>query len=270
MSVLSQRGVRKLVALAAGVAAVGAALAQPPSPPTPDKAPPPAPTTTLDPVRAADPLGAMLADAKAAHGKLRDYVCTFTRQERVNGTIGPEQVAEMKVRVQPFAVHVRFARPEAIAGLELSYGVRRDGKVRVRPAGADGVKGFVTVAAEDPRATGGGRHPATELGIGKVIDRLAASAAREKAIGNPVEVYASDYQFAGRVVTRYEVFNRRPHAHRYAYLCVVYVDKETKLPVRFEAYDTPKPGTTAGDLLEAYSYTDVRVNVGLGDSAFDY
>jgi hypothetical protein len=127
----------------------------------------------------------------------------------------------------------------------------------------------VTVAADDPKPTGG-RHPVTELGIGRVIDVLATSAAREKALGNPVEVHTGDYQFAGRVVTRYEVFTRRPHAHRYAHLCVVYVDRETKLPVRFEAYDAPKPGATAGGLLEAYSYTDVRLNVGLGDSAFDY
>ena len=50
---------------------------------------------------------------------------------------------------------------------------------------------------------------------------------------------------------------------------LVYVDKETKLPVRFEAYDAPKPGTTTGELLEAYSYTDVKFNVGLGESAFE-
>jgi hypothetical protein len=39
--------------------------------------------------------------------------------------------------------------------------------------------------------------------------------------------------------------------------------------VRFEAYDSPKPGMIVGDLLEAYSYTDVKFNVGLGESAFE-
>jgi hypothetical protein len=51
---------------------------------------------------------------------------------------------------------------------------------------------------------------------------------------------------------------------------LVYVDKETKLPVRFEAFDQPKSGGTVGELFEAYSYSDLKMNVGLGESAFDY
>ena len=51
---------------------------------------------------------------------------------------------------------------------------------------------------------------------------------------------------------------------------LVYVDKETKLPVRFEAYDQPKSGAAAGDLLEAYSFSDLKLNAGLGENTFDY
>ena len=51
---------------------------------------------------------------------------------------------------------------------------------------------------------------------------------------------------------------------------VVYVDKETKLPVRFEAYDDPKPGATTGELLEAYSFTDLKFNTGIGENVFEY
>ena len=70
-------------------------------------------------------------------------------------------------------------------------------------------------------------------------------------------------------MTRYEIFTRRPHAHRYAYKMLVFVDKETKLPVRFEAYDQPKSGSTISELLEAYSYTNVKLNVGLGEATFE-
>lgn len=255
--------------VAAGLA--GFSAAQPPGKAnTPGKATSP---DTPDPVRAADPLGAMLADGKASYAKLRDYGCTFTRQERVNGALSAEQVGEMKVRVQPYSVYVRFARPEAVAGLEMCHvaGKRADDKMRYRPAGVKGVNGFVSISTDDPKLRSETRHPANELGVGRVLEQLTTIANREKGLNNPVEVFTSDYKFAGKDVTRYEIFTRRPHAHRYAYQMVVYVDKETKLPLRFEAYDQPKAGaTTGGDLLEAYSYTDVRTNVGLGDNAFDY
>ena len=80
---------------------------------------------------------------------------------------------------------------------------------------------------------------------------MAAAAAREKTLNNPVEVYASDFQFAGRNVVRYEVLTRRPHAFRYAHRMLIYVDKETKLPLRYEAYDQPKSGAANGDLFAA-------------------
>ena len=253
--------------LAAGAAAFGFTAAQPPAPPA-TKAPPG--STQADTAKPADSLSAMLATAKAAYGNYRDYSCVFTRQERIKDVLGPEQVAEMKVRTRPFSVGVRFAKPDAVAGMaELYVSGTRTGKMKYRPAGAKGINGFQMVAPDDPKILAENRHPVTEIGIGATIDLLMSIISREKALGNGLEAYATDFQFAGKTVTRYEVFARRAHAHRYAYRMLVYVDKETKLPARFEAYDSPKPGMTVGDLLEAYSYTDVKFNVGLGDSAFE-
>lgn len=248
-------------------AAIGIIAAQPP------KAPPAAtkePGALPEPVKASDSLGAMLAEAKAAYGKYRDYSCVYTRQERVGGVLGAEQVAEMKVRAKPFSVAIRFAKPDAVAGMEEIYvHGSRTGKMKYRAAGAKGINGFQLVSLDDPKVLAETRHPITEVGIGATIELLTTVAAREKALGHGVEVFTSDFKFAGKDVTRYEVLARRAHAHRYAYRMLVYVDKDTKLPVRFEAYDAPKPGATTGDLLEAYSYTDVKFNVGLGDSAFE-
>jgi hypothetical protein len=263
---------RKLVCGWVVAAAAGVAVAQPPVPKSADPVPKKdaTPAAAPDAIRAADPLGAMLADAKSAYSRVRDYACTFTRQERVNGALSAEQVGEMKVRVQPASVHIRFARPEGVAGLEICYVANRiDGKLRWRPAGAKGQSGFQTLPPNDPKVTADFHRPASELGVGPILELLSTTAAREKALNNPVEVFTADYQFAGHNVTKYDVFTRRPHAHRYAYLAVVYVDKETKLPVRLEAYDAPKSGQTTGELFEAFSYTDIKFNVGLGDSAFD-
>jgi hypothetical protein len=229
-----------------------------------------APTASTTPTPAkADPLATMLSEAKAAYAKMRDYTGTFTRQERINGVLGPEQVAEMKMRVQPVGVAVRFARPDSAAGMEVLYSAAaRDGKVRYRPAGIAGRKGFQKLDVDDSQFLAANRHPVPEWGIGGILDRVANAVAREKTLNNPVEVYTAEYQFAGRAVTRYEILTRRPHAFRSAARMIVYVDNQTRLPVRFEAYDDPKPGNPTGDLLEAYSYTDLKWNTGLGESTF--
>ena len=252
----------------AGILAGGAVIAQPPKaePAKADnKAAPDAPKT------GGESLAAMLGDARTALGKTRDYSCTFTRQEMVKGTLSAEQVAEMKVRSNPAAVYVRFARPDAVAGTEVAYSAaRKNLKMRYRPAGVAGAKGFQTLDTDDTKFLAANRHPVTEWTMAAVLDRVSAAAAREKTLNNPVEVYTGDFQFAGRNVVRYEVLTRRPHAFRYAHRMLVYVDKETKLPVRYEAYDQPKSGAAVGDLFEAYSFSDVKLNVGLGENSFDY
>jgi hypothetical protein len=254
--------------LVTAIVLMSVALAQPPKSDSPAKL---VTAAAAEPTKPADALGTMLGDARAAHAKLRDYTSTYTRQERINGILSAEQVGEMKVRLNPTGVYVRFARPEAIAGMEVAFsGAKKDGKVRYRPAGIAGRKGFQILATDDQKFLADNRHPVTEWGMGPIIELITTTTAREKTLNNPVEVYTADYQFANRNVTKYEIQTRRPHAFRYAAKMLVYVDKETKLPVRFEAYDDPKPGTTVGELIEAYSFTDLKFNNGLGENSFDY
>lgn len=251
----------------AGLVAVGAVVAQPPKGELPKTEAPKAP----EGAKAGDALAAMLADARGALAKARDYTCTFTRQEAVKGVLSAEQVGEMKVRLSPGGVYVRFARPDAVAGMEVAHtAARRTGKMQYRPAGVGGAKGFRTVDLDDSKFMSENRHPVTDWTMSAIVDRIAAAVAREKTLNNPVEVYTGDFQFAGRNVTRYEILTRRPHAFRYAHRTLVYIDKETKLPLRYEAYDQPKSGAAAGDLFEAYSFSDVKLNVGLGQNAFEF
>ena len=50
---------------------------------------------------------------------------------------------------------------------------------------------------------------------------------------------------------------------------MLYIDNDTKLPVRAENYDWPRQGgPPEGELLEMFSYIDLRFNVGLTDQEF--
>jgi hypothetical protein len=249
------------------------------------------PSTTDRPVRVLDaaPLGAdtgirsagktvdhvaafeaALLDARTALARARDYSCHFVKQERVHGKLLSEQTAELHARANPYSVAVKVIAPASSAGAEAAYVAGKNaGKVRMKPAGAYGIQAWVSLDPADPRIASESRHSVAEVGIAAVIDRLEKIVAIEHRLRNPLGVLSSDYTFAGRPVTRYEVVAGRPHALRYAHTVVVYVDKETRLPVRFEAYDQPAGVRPAGELLECYSFVNVKLNSGVGAEVFE-
>ena len=214
----------------------------------------------------------MIADAKAAYAKTRDYSGHIVRQERVNGTLLAEQSGEIHVRTEPFSIGVKMLLPKAASGWEASFVTglgAKDDRFRFRPAGIAGADGMKGMKATDPKALEGQRHPLTDTGIGAILTRTEKIVEVEKKAKNPVQIVAAEYTFQKRPTVRYEIFCERPHPLRYAPRVVLYVDKETKLPVRFESYDAPKLGDATGDLLECVSFVNLKFNGGLGDSAFD-
>ncbi len=211
----------------------------------------------------------MAAEARAAHSMTRDYIGFLVRQERVAGKLLAEQTAEVRVRVAPRCVNVKVVKPLALSGEETSYMPGKARTVRFKPAGIEGVRGFQTLPADHPKVLAHTRHPAGEVGLLAMLDRVERIVAVEAKVGTPAAITAAEFTFAGRPVTRFEVYADRQHPARYAPKCVLYVDKETKLPVRFEAYDAPKPGEAAGELIEVQSYVGLKFNQGLGDAAFE-
>jgi hypothetical protein len=134
-----------------------------------------------------------------------------------------------------------------------------------------GAVGFVTLDLKDPRAMQTNRHTLSEAGIGNLIERIAQNHELERRL-NQAEVRVAEYTFNRRPCVRLEATHPAGATGPfYCYRCVTYFDTETKLPVRFEAYDPPKPGgDPGGELLECYSYVDLRFNLNLSDAAFNH
>ena len=49
----------------------------------------------------------------------------------------------------------------------------------------------------------------------------------------------------------------------------LYINGELGLPTRFEAYDWPQHPGASPELVEEYTYRDLRTDVGLRDEDFD-
>lgn len=242
----------------------------------PARTPPPVQPAPVVPVAATeaplDPPLRLLAEARQVYQNVQDYTCLFVKRERVRGVMQPENVMTMRVRARPFSVYLSWQAPRNLQGQEACYVAgKNNGQMRVHSTGLLGVAGFVSIDPNDPRALQTSRHTITEAGIGHLIERYTERWEVEKKLGR-TQVHMGDYEFNRRRCVRVEVLH--PHSKPgefYSYRGAIYFDKETHLPIRSEAYDWPRQGGAPdGDLLECFSYVDLKINVRLPANAFDY
>jgi hypothetical protein len=231
------------------------------------------PQGTSPPPAPPDAASQLIAEARASFGRVHDYMGTLVKQERVGGQLQPEQFINLRVRQQPFSVYLKWQSPKQFDGQEVSYVAgKNNNKMRAKAAGLAGAVGFLSMEPTDPRAMKQSRHAMTESGIGHLIDTIARGNEIERRLPtSQVQSRFAEYAFQQRPCTRMETVHLVNNGQFYCYRSVVYFDKGLKLPVRFEAYDWPVQGGVAdGELLECYSYIDLKFNVGLTDAAFGF
>jgi hypothetical protein len=214
----------------------------------------------------------LVARARQSFESVHDYSCTLVKREFVNGQLLPENVMAMKVRNQPFSVHFRWLKPKALEGQEACYVTgKNNGLMRVKPPGLLGAMGFINIDIRDPRVRQQSRHTITEAGIGNLIERFAERLESERH-SSRTRVRLAEFEFNGRKCIRVETSH--PHSKPgefYAYRYLVYFDKEIHLPIRSEAYDWPKEGGQPdGELLECFSFTELKLNPGLPEETFNH
>ncbi|MCS7047438.1 MAG: DUF1571 domain-containing protein [Gemmataceae bacterium] len=235
------------------------------NPPAPGAAAAPQPVSPLD-----QPI-AWLQEAKRNYGAVQDYTCTMISRENIRGRLKDENVVQMKFRVTPFSVYLRWLSPPEVRNQEVVYvHGRNNNQMRVHAKGLiKGAVGFVSIDVNDPRVLEHSRHTILEAGIGNLIDQTLAHFLLERQI-NRTEVRIAEYDYDKRRCLRIENTRSERHPRFYAYRSVIYLDKESKLPIRNENYDWPRPGGPAGgELLESFSYVNLQFNVGLTDRDFN-
>jgi hypothetical protein len=206
-------------------------------------------------------------EAAAAFEKVNDYTCTLLKQERIHGKLLPEQTAQMFVSEKPlFSVLLKFTAPQHLHGQEVCYVAgKNNGQMRVKGSGLKGAVGFVSVNVNDARVMAQSRHTINEGGLGNLIHNLGKTLADEPQAFAGVEM--ANVEWKERKCVRYEIRHTDKGKSPFA-RTVVYIDEELKLPVRVENYDAPRDGETVGELMESYSFVNLKLNVGLGAETF--
>jgi hypothetical protein len=201
---------------------------------------------------------------------IKDYTCLFVARENVKGRMNEDQFMTLKFRQEPFSVAMKWLGPPRLAGQEVTFvHGKNQNKLRVQSKGILGVAGFVSVDVNDPRVKEQSRHTIREAGIGNLIDSTVRSWDFDRQTGK-AQTRIVEAEFDKRPCYRVETIRGERTPQTYSYRSVIYLEKNSKYPLRNENYSWPvQGGDPAGDLMEVFSYTNLQFNVGLTDRDFD-
>ena len=210
-------------------------------------------------------------------GNIKDYTATMVKRECVNGRVGEQEFMKIKVRNRksgpnqenvPFSVYMKFLKPTA--GREVLYVENRNnGNLLVHEPGLlTGMKTF-ELPPDGALAMRGNRHPIYEAGIENLVKKLIEKAERDRQLGDCNVEYREGAKINGRDCLMIEVTHPvRKDVYEF-HKAQVFIDEELQIPVRFASYDWPKAPGQEPLLIEEYTYTKVKLNVGLTNLDFD-
>ncbi|MEO8497656.1 MAG: DUF1571 domain-containing protein [Planctomycetota bacterium] len=213
--------------------------------------------------------------------QVKDFSCILTKRERINGRLHEYEYLRTNVRREqkigdqtiPFAVFAEFLAPKKLKGRKVLYVEgRNDNKMLVRNGGARFGHVIVNIAPTSDAVLRESRYPVTELGLANVVSRLMDQA-RHDIIADPDAkntkvVFYRDAEIDERVCTHIQVTHPvEDHIFDF-YQANIYVDDKLNVPLRVESYTWPKKEGEPPLLMEEYTYTRLKLNVGLTDRDF--
>ncbi len=200
---------------------------------------------------------------------VKDYTCTFVSRENLKGRMNEDQFIQLKYRQQPFSVSMKWLGPARLAGQEVAFAQgKNNNKLKVQSKGILGVAGFVAVDTDDARVREHSRHTIYETGLSNLIDSTIKSWDLDKTTGKAT-TKISEFDFDNRRCYRVETTRGERTPQTYCYRSVIFLEKNSKYPLRNENYGWPTKANPDGELMEAFSYTNLQFNVGLADREFE-
>ena len=224
--------------------------------------------------QAEHPLVPALQIAYAAMNNIRanikDYSCTMVKRERIGGKLNDQEFMYLQVRHEPFSVYMYFLGPEKLKGQEALYVAgKNNGNLLGHGVGIRKIAGTVPLQPNGAMAMQGQRYPITEIGMLNLTKRLIEVAEKDKQFGECEVKFYKNAKINGRSVTCIQVVHPVPRKNFLFNMARVYVDDELNVPVRYESYDWPAVAGGKPELLEEYTYTDIKINNNYTDADFD-
>ncbi|MEM9184959.1 MAG: DUF1571 domain-containing protein [Planctomycetota bacterium] len=254
-------GIPVLVSPAAGNELLGAKSVEPPAP---------------------HPLAPVLKMAEEGYDRIgrevKDYTCRIIRRERHDGKLRGYEFLSAKIRHEqkneagttPFSVYLHFDKPRKVAGREVLFLEGRNaGRLLVRRGGTRLAYVTTFLKPTSELAMQESRYPVTDIGIQRLIGRLAEVARADMRHGECNVQFFEGAKIGDRECTRILVEHPVRRKHFLYHRAIVFIDKQRQIPLAYASYTWPEQPGGKPVLMEEYIYADVELNVGLTDDDFD-
>ncbi len=202
---------------------------------------------------------------------VRDYSATLVKRERVSGKLNDYEYLFVKIRQKPFSVYMYFLGPANLKGREVIYvDGQNNGNLWAHTTGVqDTLVGTLSLKPDGMIAMQGQRYPLTEIGLVNLTHRLIEVGQKDANYGECEVKFFPGAKINNRLCTCIQATHPVPRRNFLYHLARIFVDDELNIPIRYESYDWPKERGAAPDLLEEYTYLNLKVNQGFSDSDFD-
>ncbi|MCH2114323.1 MAG: DUF1571 domain-containing protein [Pirellulales bacterium] len=201
--------------------------------------------------------------------EVQDYSAMLIKQERIDGNLGEQEAAYIKVRNQPnFGVYMFFLKPHK--SQECLYSEATDNVATLYARGA-GMAKRLGVMELDPHgrlAMRGQKYPITKLGLRNLITELIDVAENDVNFGE-CEVRTAQSKINGRKTTLITVVHPQKRDNFRFHKAELFLDNQLRFPIRYAAYLWPEIPGEQPPLEEAYTYLDLKINNGYNDFDFD-
>jgi hypothetical protein len=205
---------------------------------------------------AAPTMAEMLKRASAAYGGITDYTCQMTRRERLgDGAIRDHSTVFFKFR-KPGHYYMKWPGD----WFELIYAEGRHDNKMVIHGGK--LFRFASIKVDPALALKYNRHTIKEAGLGYVLDLILANYQKARDDREVNIAFESENRVGDRPTWRFKgIFP--PGRGYYGHIVLLDFDQQLNLPVRIEVHGWQD------EFLEAYSYSDLKLNAGLEEADFD-
>jgi hypothetical protein len=197
---------------------------------------------------------------------LKDYSAVLVRRERIRGKLGSYEHVFIKIRHQPFSVYARFLAPASVKGQEVIYiAGRNEGNLLAHRAR---LAATVSLHPDGLIAMSGRHYPLTEIGLVNLVRRLVEVGQQDVNYADCEVRYFTHATINKRPCTMIEVVHPTPRDVFRFHIARVFVDDELVVPIRYESHDWPREPGGPPQLIEEYTYLDLKVNNGFTDEDF--
>jgi hypothetical protein len=209
-----------------------------------------------------------------------DYSAILIKRELIDGALTEHEYMGVKVRnrklvngavATPFSVYLAFLKPASVKGREVIYVENQNNGHVVAHEG--GMKGrFLPTVTLDPTgmlAMRGQRYPITDIGLENLVIKLIEKGERDRQRGECDVQFQQGAKVGDSVCTVLSVTHPVARPYFDFHIAQIFIDNELNMPVRYCAYTWPQEAGGEPVLLEEYTYTRVKTNIGLTDADFD-